>query len=408
MNVAIFTDNDFAKVNGVTTSLRAVLRYAPDGIRPRIYTASEFGEERPQYLALRSLGVRIPFYGEMRMYWPRLWRYLSQARRDRIDAIHLTTPGPVGLAALFVASRAGLPMVGSFHTDLAACAGRLSGSARLGTLMREYMRWTYGRCSRVLAPSENTRTLLIEAKIPADRIGVWRRGVDARMFSPARRSVALRERWGAGGRRPILLYVGRISKEKGLDLLPALQTALHRRGSAHRLVLVGDGPLRPTLERALPDAIFMGSQSPAGVADAMASADLFVFPSDTDSAGNVVLEAQSCGLPGTRLLGGRAPRIHPGRTDGDRLPGGGCREFRTRSRAAAERSGQAPRDGREGSRARVDAHMGSGAGAALRRLSRRLGAGGAHRVARCRGACRRKRCGGLTWRRRSAASEEVR
>ena len=297
MNVAIFTDNDFAKVNGVTTSLRAVLRYAPDGIRPRIYTASEFGEERPQYLALRSLGVRIPFYGEMRMYWPRLWRYLSQARRDRIDAIHLTTPGPVGLAALFVASRAGLPMVGSFHTDLAACAGRLSGSARLGTLMREYMRWTYGRCSRVLAPSENTRTLLIEAKIPADRIGVWRRGVDARMFSPARRSVALRERWGAGGRRPILLYVGRISKEKGLDLLPALQTALHRRGSAHRLVLVGDGPLRPTLERALPDAIFMGSQSPAGVADAMASADLFVFPSDTDSAGNVVLEAQSCGLP---------------------------------------------------------------------------------------------------------------
>src|SRR5262245_24108144 len=103
MRVAIFTDNDFGKVNGVTTSLKAVLRHAPDGIRPRTYTACRDGESQPDYFAAPSIGAGIPFYGEMRMYWPRALRLLRETRRDGIDVIHLTTPGPVGLAALFVA-----------------------------------------------------------------------------------------------------------------------------------------------------------------------------------------------------------------------------------------------------------------------------------------------------------------
>jgi len=297
MNVAIFTDNDFGKVNGVTTSLKAVLRHAPEGIRPRIYTAAGDAESGADYFAVRSLGMGIPFYGEMTMYWPRTLRLLRETRRDRIDVVHLTTPGPVGLAAMFVARREGLPMVGSFHTDLAAYTERLSGSPRLGALMREYLRWPYGRCARVLVPSESTRALLAGAKIRADTIAVWPRGVDTQTFAPSHRSVSLRERWGASGVRPAVLYVGRISKEKGLDLLPRIQAALLRHGVDHRLILVGDGPLRSTLSASLRDAVFTGTLTPAGVAEAMASADLFLFPSDTDAAGNVVLEAQACGLP---------------------------------------------------------------------------------------------------------------
>ena len=296
MKVAIFTDNDFGKVNGVTTSLKAALRYAPEGIRPRIYTACAEAESSSDYLAVRSVGMAIPFYGEMTMYWPRAMRLLRQARQDRIDVVHLTTPGPVGLAAMFVARRAGLPMIGSFHTDLAAYTERLSGSPRLGALMREYLRWPYGRCARVLGPSESTRALLVGGKIRAARSPSGRAASIADV-RPAHRSVSLRERWGVSGARPAVIYVGRISKEKGLDLLPRIEAALLRHGVDHRLILVGDGPMREGLAASLRDAVFTGTLPPAGVAEAMASADLFLFPSDTDAAGNVVLEAQACGLP---------------------------------------------------------------------------------------------------------------
>jgi glycosyltransferase involved in cell wall biosynthesis len=297
MKVAIFTDNDFDKINGVTTTFRAALQSAPAGIHLRVYTAAQLPVETDAYLALRSIGIPIPFYSEMQMYVPRFWEFLRRARADHIDLVHLTTPGPIGLAALFVASRLRLPLVGSFHTDLAAYATLLSGSRRLGTLMREYMRWPYGRCARVLVPSEHTRQLLISAKANPDRIDVWPRGVDTLLFSPSKRSAALREHWHVSDRRPALLYVGRVSREKGLMHLPAISDRLHRLGIEHRCIIVGDGPLLPVLRRSLPDAVFTGALAREAVAEAFASADCFVFPSSTDTAGNVVLEAQASGLP---------------------------------------------------------------------------------------------------------------
>jgi hypothetical protein len=147
MNVAIFTDNDFGKVNGVTTTLKAVLEYAPPHIRPRIYTCEGRGCERPNYLALRAFGIGIPFYREMKMYVAPFRRFLRHAVADQIDVIHYTTPGPVGLAAMWVSSRVGVPLVGSFHTDLAEYTRVLSGRARLGDLMQEYGHRAARRCS---------------------------------------------------------------------------------------------------------------------------------------------------------------------------------------------------------------------------------------------------------------------
>lgn len=297
MNVAIFTDNDFDKVNGVTTTLSAVLRCSPSEMRLRIYTAGPLGVDAPDYLALRSCGVPIPFYPEMRMYLPRLLAYVAQAQADHIDVVHLTTPGPIGLAALFVAWRLDLPLVGSFHTDLAAYTTLLSGSSRLGGLMREYMRWPYGKCARVLVPSHHTRALLIGAKGDAGRMEVWSRGVDTELFGPHRRSTALRDAWHVSSNRPALLYVGRVSREKGLALLPALRARLNAAGFEHRFVIVGQGPMTRMLRQQMPDAVFTGVLSRAAVAETFASADAFVFPSRTDTAGNVVLEAQASGLP---------------------------------------------------------------------------------------------------------------
>jgi glycosyltransferase involved in cell wall biosynthesis len=297
MNVGIFTDNDFGKVNGVTTALRAVLRHAPDDVDARVYTADDVGCDAPDYLALRSPGIGIPFYAEMRMHWPRVARFVAHAREDRLDLVHFTTPGPVGLAARLVASRLGLPMVGSFHTLLAEYAEVLSGSRQLGGAMRAYQRWAYGRCRIVLAPSEATRRVLIDAGFAGDRLRVWARGVDTERFSPERRSPGQRAAWGARPERPIVAYVGRLSHEKGLGELPAISRDLRAHGLDHRLLFVGDGPMRRELERGCPEAIFTGKVPHDHVPALLASADLFCFPSRTDTFGNAVLEAQACGLP---------------------------------------------------------------------------------------------------------------
>src|SRR5262245_33973746 len=113
MNVAIFTDNDFHKVNGVTTVLRAVLAHLPTDVHARVYTCDSDGDDRADYLSFKARGIGIPYYREMKMYMPPFRRFLEEARADGIDVIHLTTPGPVGLAALYVASRLQLPLVGS-------------------------------------------------------------------------------------------------------------------------------------------------------------------------------------------------------------------------------------------------------------------------------------------------------
>ena len=297
MRVAIFTDNDFDKVNGVTTTLRAVLKHAPSGIQPRIYTASDLAVATPDYLALESMGVGIPYYREMRIYAPRFRAFARNAAADGISVVHVTTPGPIGLAARYVAAKLRLPLVGSFHTHLAEYTTMLSGSVMAGRIMRNYMNWLYKPSRRLLVPSESTRSLLADGGFDRTRLALWTRGVDTQTFSPARRSEALRERWGVSDRRPALIYVGRLSREKGLALFDDLQTALIGHRVSHRFVFVGDGPMREELKGLCPDAVFTGTLPHAEVADAMASADAFVFPSTTDSAGNVVLEAQACGLP---------------------------------------------------------------------------------------------------------------
>jgi glycosyltransferase involved in cell wall biosynthesis len=297
MRVAIFTDNDFGKVNGVTTTLKAVLREQPADISARVYTAADVGVDRDDYLALRSFGIGIPFYPGMKMYVPRFASFLDRARRDGVEVIHYTTPGPVGLAAMYTSWRLGVPMMGSFHTQLAEYTELLSGSRRLGELMRQYQRWPYGKCERVLVPSEATRQLLIATKIRAERIRIWTRGVDTEKFSPARRSDVLRHNWRVKGDTLALLYVGRLSREKGLDAIPALARSLNEVGIAHRFIFAGDGPFRAELKNACPNAVFTGEVAHEDVPALMASADVFVFPSRTDTLGNVVLEAQASGLP---------------------------------------------------------------------------------------------------------------
>jgi len=296
LRVAIFTDNDFDKINGVTTTLKAVLQFS-ERVEPRVYTAADLGVQTAQYFATPSIGIGLPWYREMRIYWPRLSSFSKALERDGVDVVHVTTPGPVGLAGRWLAARHRLPLVGSYHTHLGDYASTLSGSPRLGRALEQYMRWCYRPCRPLLVPSVAARELLVSRGYEAGRLEVWSRGVDVLRFNPERASNAWRRAWHVDARRPAILYAGRLSREKGLALIGPLQQQLHRHGLAHQFVFAGDGPMRAELQAMCPDGVFLGALPHDRVAVAMASSDLFFFPSTTDTLGNVVLEAQAAGLP---------------------------------------------------------------------------------------------------------------
>ncbi|HEX5216919.1 MAG TPA: glycosyltransferase [Vicinamibacterales bacterium] len=323
MRVAIFTDNDFDRVNGVTTTLKAVLRHAPEDIHARVFGAADLDIDAPDYRAVASVGVEFPWYREMRVYWPR-WRALSRAlRAEHADLVHVTTTGPTGLAACRLAQGLGLPVVGSVHARLGDYFRALNGLAPMARRIDQCARWCYRDCDSVLVPSEGTRTTMIDEGYASEQLRVWSPGVDADRFSPARRSNALRERWHVSDRRLAILYCGRLVREKGLDVIEPLYRWLLRRGIAHRFVFVGAGPLRAALAERCPDAMFLGEVPHADVGVAMASADVFLFPSATDASGTAVLEAQASGLPVLVTdRGGPLENMQPGVTgrvcgDGD-------------------------------------------------------------------------------------------
>jgi phosphatidylinositol alpha 1,6-mannosyltransferase len=296
MRVAVFTDNDFDQVSGLTTTLTALVSHRPPDLGLRIYTAAALDTDVPTHLALRSASAAIPFAHGARLYLPRWRRYLRQVVADGADLLHLTTPGPLGLTAVRIASKTGRPLIGSIHSDLAIPLMAGCGSPRLGRYVGRYLRWFYGRCETVLVPSDAARAVLEAARFPAERLRVWRHGVDTACFSPSRRSWQRRERWRVSDSRPALLYVGGLSRDTGVEMLPELLQRLRVGGVAHRLIVVGDGPLRAWLARVCDDAVFTGPLGRDALAEAFASADVLLSPR-TGDGGHVLLEAQSSGLP---------------------------------------------------------------------------------------------------------------
>jgi glycosyltransferase involved in cell wall biosynthesis len=295
--VAVFTDHDSSSIHGVTTGLKALLRCNGQGIEARVYTAADVGLETTTRCAKASLGVTLPWSDEMRVHWPRPWAFASEVRRQRVDVVHVTTPGPVGLAGRWIASRLGLPLVGSYHTEFGESATRQSGSARLGAFVDRYVKWFYGPCATLFAPSAAARDGLTTRGYGADRIRLWGEGVDANLFSPRRASAALRAEWHVDGRRPAILYAGRLARDKGLGLIKAVRRALLQHGLEHQFVFAGEGAMRAELESVCPDGHFLGGLGHDQVAVAMASAHVFLFPSATETLGHAVLEAQASGLP---------------------------------------------------------------------------------------------------------------
>ncbi|HMP91081.1 MAG TPA: glycosyltransferase family 1 protein [Kiritimatiellia bacterium] len=224
---------------------------------------------------------------------------LHYVQESDIDVFHLSTPGPVGLIGLLAARAKKRPVVSTFHTHFPSYVGRLTGDPVLEEVAWGYMRWFYGQMDRVAAPSTAIREELIEHGIDAGKVVVVGRGVDGMKFNPAHRDESLRASWGCDRQTRVLLYVGRLSREKNLDCLVEAYIRLRQQHRDIRLVLTGEGPHEQELKTTLQDSsvIFTGIKRGEELARHYASADVFVFPSETDTLGNVVLEAQASGLP---------------------------------------------------------------------------------------------------------------
>ncbi|MDR2308145.1 MAG: glycosyltransferase family 1 protein [Paucimonas sp.] len=229
-------------------------------------------------------------WGEVSMH-----KLLRRWRRQRPDVLYIATEGPLGLSALRAARRLGIAVVSGFHTNFPQYSGQY-GLGWFTRLLTHYLRWFHRRTAITLVPSASQRLELERRGF--ERLGLMARGVDAGLFNPARRNQALREQWGLGVDDIAVLHVGRLAAEKNLALLRPCLEALGQRYPQQRLrlVIVGDGPARAQLEQQLPDAVFCGAQRGEVLAEHYASGDLFLFPSLTETFGNVVLEAMASGL----------------------------------------------------------------------------------------------------------------
>jgi len=236
--------------------------------------------------------VDIPFYAGLKVGVPSLPAIVETLAEGRYDLVHLCSPGPSGVAAAVIARIMDLPILGSYHTELAAYAGLRSCDPKLELYARMAIAAFYGQCQHVLTPSPQSDDVLRQMGIAEEKIGRWDRGVDLGRFDPAKR---------VEGRFPgefNVLYAGRLTKEKGADLLAASFLKARERDRRLHLVLAGGGPEEEQLRTTLGEhATFLGWLEGDALAEAYASADAFLFASRTDTFGQVLLEAQASGLP---------------------------------------------------------------------------------------------------------------
>ena len=236
--------------------------------------------------------VDIPFYAGLKVGVPSLPAIVDVLAEGRYDLVHLCSPGPSGAAAAVIARAMGVPVLGSYHTELAAYAGLRSQDPALELAARMAIGAFYGQCRRVLSPSVASDAVLRAMGIRDERIGRWDRGVDVARFSPQRRDPTL-----LPGEITVL-YAGRLTREKGADLLADAFLQARARDPRLHLALAGGGPEEDVLRARLGEhATFLGWLEGDALAAAYASADIFLFASRTDTFGQVLLEAQASGLP---------------------------------------------------------------------------------------------------------------
>ncbi len=300
MSIALVTETWAPEINGVAMTLaRLVAGMAGRGhrvqvIRPR--QATEHGVLAVNHANFSEMirpGLPIPGYTALRLGLPCAGHLVAAWRRQRPDIVHVATEGPLGCSALKAAEALNLPVTSSYHTNFDDYAKHY----RIGFLRSAAARWLrsfHNRTRVTMVPSAD-----LVRRLDADGITgctLWSRGVDIDTFKPERRDEALRKAWGAEPDDCVCLHVGRIAPEKDIPLAIEAFRAIRQRSPRARLVVAGDGPMRAALQRSCPEAVFTGILPLDRLATVYASADLFLFPSLSETFGNVLCEAMASGV----------------------------------------------------------------------------------------------------------------
>src|SRR5213596_2243888 len=296
---AWFTDT-LEDVNGVATTIRKMTAAGAAAGKELIVVTSR---SNPQICDIPIKNFppigefELPEYELQKLSFPPILQMLDCIQREKFTEIIISTPGPVGLTALLAAKMLNLQTSGIYHTDFPQYIRILTEDSFLESAAWHYMHWFYGQLDTVFVNSEEYRQSWIKRGFDPEKLKILPRGLDTTLFSPARREPEFFEKFGEHDGEIRLLYVGRISREKDLDLLAAAYRRLRDEGLPVQLFVVGHGPYSEAFAKSLPEAFFTGYLTGNELATAYASADIFVFPSTTDTFGNVILEAQACGVP---------------------------------------------------------------------------------------------------------------
>jgi phosphatidylinositol alpha 1,6-mannosyltransferase len=297
LRIALFSGNYNMVRDGPTQALNRLVAYLlKQGAAVRVYAPTVAD---PQVVATGDLvslpSLAVPGRAEYRM----ALGLPASIRRDLAafapNIVHISSPDIAAHRAVSWARRRGLPVLASVHTRFDTYP-RYYNMAWLEPALTAALRRLYRRCDALVAPSESMAQVLRDQRMSYD-IGIWSRGVDREMLNPERRDMAWRRSLGIADAEVVVGLFSRLVMEKGLDVFSDAIDELRLRGIAHHVLIVGEGPARAWFETRLPDATFTGLLVASELARAVASMDVLLFPSVTETFGNVTLEAMACGLP---------------------------------------------------------------------------------------------------------------
>jgi glycosyltransferase involved in cell wall biosynthesis len=298
LHITLISETFPPEINGVANTLGRLCEglrtrgHQVELVRPRQATDPQRSEDDALLLCR---GWPLPGYPGLQWGQSSMHKLLRRWKRQRPDVLYIATEGPLGLSALRAARRLGIAVVSGFHTNFQQYTSQY-GLGLLTRMLTHYLRWFHNRSAMTLVPSVSQRLELERRHF--ERLALLSRGVDSQLFHPSKRQSALREQWGLSETDIAVIHVGRLAPEKNLGLLKRCFEGLRETYPQRhlKLIVVGDGPQRSALEKELPEAIFCGAQRGEALAAHYASGDLFVFPSLTETFGNVVLEALASGL----------------------------------------------------------------------------------------------------------------
>lgn len=298
--IVLFTDT-INEINGVTVAIKKMIETAKTtGINLTVITCcNEETSLKNGIKNFKSIGdISLPEYPELKLHFPPVLDVIDYIEREDFTAIHISTPGNLGLLALAIAKLMDIPVRATYHTDFPQFVINLTNDVFLEKVAWNYMIWFYNQMEEVLVPSKSTQDQIIEKGLSPEKIRPLPKWVDIEIFSPQKRDSCIWKKYNMDGEVKFL-YVGRLSREKNLGLLADAFINVIKAGFRSYLIIVGDGPYRSNLENKLEGypVLFTGFLVGEELSAIYASSDVFVFPSATDTFGNVVLEAQASGLP---------------------------------------------------------------------------------------------------------------